>query len=327
MKNTPKQQLTKLEKGIALPPVFPFGPDAAETQNEFKQRLRNLFKYPIIAGYTQLVDEQYNAFSEVLPIHVCWEQWAQSFQHQLGDIHLRLQAFQVEKLVNAAYPVYAKLKLVENGNTKTIGKDNILFKVNGLHIKVKDYLLPIYHQLPPALLHSLEAHHNWTKAISFTQHDGLLLASASEDNTICLWNVSSGQQPNITLEVKSGVNSIAFSPDGKLLASGSNDTLIRLWNVETGQEHNVLQGHEYTVFSVAFSPDGQVLASGGVDKTVRLWDVYTGRELFTLRGHDSWVFSVAFSPDGRYLASGSRDKTIKLWEVSSGNELLTFPRD
>ncbi|MEK7990761.1 MAG: WD40 repeat domain-containing protein [Thiotrichaceae bacterium] len=325
MKNTSNiQQHTELETG--LPPVFPFGPDALETQSEFKKRLHNLLKHPIIAGYTQLIEQQYNDLSKVLPISIKWQKWSQPFQQQVGDIHLRLQVSQVEQLNKSTqlHPVYAQLKLVENGNRKDCARDNIVFKITGLHLKTKDYLVPIYHQLPPSLLYSLEAHQNWTKAVSFAQHDSLMLASASEDNTIRLWQVGSGQQPDVTFEAKSGVNSIAFSPDGKLLASGSNDTLIRLWNVETGQEHNTLQGHEYTVFSVAFSPDGQVLASGSVDKTVRLWDVQTGRELFTLRGHDGWVFSVAFSPDGRYLASGSRDKTVKLWDVSNGNELLTM---
>ncbi|WP_353571179.1 WD40 repeat domain-containing protein [Candidatus Albibeggiatoa sp. nov. BB20] len=327
MKNTSQIQQTELDAGFVLPSGFPFLPDELETRTEFKQRLHGLLKHPIIAGHAQLVTDSYNTVSQALPIQVTWEQWALPFQDQAGDIHLRLQDSQIEQLnkSSSSHPVYAQLKLVENGNKKEAKPDNIIFKITGLHLKTKNYLVPIYHQLPPALLYSLEAHQNWTKAVSFTQHDSLMLASASEDNTIRLWQVGSGQQPNVTFEAKSGVNSIAFSPDGKLLASGSNDTLIRLWNVETGQEHQILQGHEYTVFSVAFSPDGQVLASGSVDKTIRLWDVQTGRELFTLRGHDGWVFSVAFSPDGRYLASGSRDKTVKLWDVSNGNELLTLP--
>jgi WD40 repeat protein len=322
MKNIPQKQLA----GFPLPPVFPFGPDALETQTEFKQRLHSLLKHPIIAGYAQLAENEYNQLSKVLPISVKWEKWALPFQHQTGDIHLRLQDAQVEQLNQSSHihPLYAQLKLVENGNKSNLDQDGILFKITGLHLKTKDYLVPVYHQLPPTLLYSLEAHQNWAKAVSFTQHDSLLLASASEDNTIRLWQMGSGQ-PNMTLEAKSGVNSIAFSPDGKLIASGSNDTFIRLWNVETGQEQHILQGHKYTVFSVAFSPNGQILASGSVDKTVRLWDVYTGRELFILRGHDSWVFSVAFSPDGRFLASGSRDKTVKLWDVSNGNEILTLP--
>ncbi|MCV6636479.1 WD40 repeat domain-containing protein [Candidatus Albibeggiatoa sp. nov. NOAA] len=324
MKNTPNIQSTEFNLG--LPTGFPFAPDASETLSEFKQRLRVILRHPIIAGHAQLNINQYNLLSQMLPIQVTWEQWAQPFQDQVGDIHLCVQEAQIQQLKSTqSYPIYAQLKLVENGNKKDVSQHNIIFKIKVLHLKAKNHIVPIHHQLPPTLLYSLEAHTNWTKAVSFTQHDSLLLASASEDNTIHLWDMGSGRQPNITLEAKSGVNSIAFSPDGKLLASGSNDTLIRLWNVETGQEQHILQGHEFTVFSVAFSPNGQVLASGSVDKTVRLWDVQTGRELFTLRGHDSWVFSVAFSPDGKTLASGSRDKTVKLWDVSNGNELLTLP--
>ena len=323
MKNTPPIQ-PQNQTGLALPQAFPFGTDASETQAEFKQRLHNLLQNPIVAGHVKLVEAQYNTVSQVLPIQVKWEQWACPFQQKVGDIHLRLQAIQLHTLLksNKTYVVYAQLKLVKP--EQPTDAEKILIKITGLHLKAQNYIVPIYHQLPPTLLYSLDAHQNWTKSVSFSQQESSLLATASEDNTIRLWQMGSGQT-NMTLEANSGVNSVAFSPDGKLLASGSNDTLIRLWDIETGKEQHVLQGHEYTVFSVAFSPNGQVLASGSVDKTVRLWDVLTGRELFTLRGHDSWIFSVAFSPDGRYLASGSRDKTVKLWDVSNGLELLNLP--
>lgn len=323
MKKTLPTQLP-ISTGLALPQAFPFGTDASETQAEFKQRLQNLFKNPILAGHVTLVDNQYNALSQILPIQIQWEQWSQPFQYKVGNTHVCLHASHLRALLKSTqtYAVYAQLKLVQS--EQMTGSESIFIKITGLHLKNKNYIIPIYHQLPPTLLYSLDGHQNWTKAVSFSHQNSPLLASASEDNTIRLWKMGSGQT-SMTLKTDSGVNSIAFSPDGKLLASGSNDTLIRLWDIETGKEHHVLQGHEYTVFSVAFSPNGQILASGSVDKTVRLWDVHTGCELFTLRGHDSWIFSVAFSPDGRYLASGSRDKTVKLWDVSNGLELLSLP--
>jgi len=61
--------------------------------------------------------------------------------------------------------------------------------------------------------------------------EGELLAGGSEDQTISLWDVSTGAVVR-TLEGHRGpVNSIVFSPDGKLLASGSVDYMVKLWDV------------------------------------------------------------------------------------------------
>src|SRR6266436_5022914 len=85
--------------------------------------------------------------------------------------------------------------------------------------------------------------------------DGKLLASGSDDQTIKLWNVASGQEVRTLSGHSYWVTSVAFSPDEKLLASGSWDKSIKLWDVANGQEIRTLSGDSW-VNSVAFSPDG-----------------------------------------------------------------------
>ena len=98
--------------------------------------------------------------------------------------------------------------------------------------------------------------------------DSKILASASADQSIKLWDVDTGKE-RVTLKGHTFlVTSVAFSPDGKVLASGSWDESIKLWDVDTGKERATL-GHRVhvnkskkVVNCVVFSPDGKMLASG-----------------------------------------------------------------
>ncbi|MCI4625883.1 MAG: WD40 repeat domain-containing protein, partial [Candidatus Magnetoovum sp. WYHC-5] len=163
-------------------------------------------------------------------------------------------------------------------------------------------------------------HKGNVNSVSFSPK-GKLLASASDDKTILLWDIDKGQALASLNGHTDTVISVNFSPDGRLLASASNDTTICLWDVETYKELASLEGHTDTVRAVNFSPDGGILASAAADNTVRLWDVDTRQELAVLSGHLAAVTSVSFKPDGKILASASADETIKLWDVKTHEEL------
>ena len=75
---------------------------------------------------------------------------------------------------------------------------------------------------------SLEGHSSRVTSVAFSP-DGKTLASASDDNTIKLWNLQTQKELKTLKGHSSSVMSVAFSPDRKTLASASADNTIRLW--------------------------------------------------------------------------------------------------
>jgi WD40 repeat protein/energy-coupling factor transporter ATP-binding protein EcfA2 len=142
--------------------------------------------------------------------------------------------------------------------------------------------------------------------------DGLKLASASNDNTLKLWDLD-GKCLNTFQGHISDVVRVSFSPDGQMIASTSYDTTVRLWNLD-GTLLRTLEGHTNQVWGVSFSPNGKMLASAGYDTTVRLWSL-DGKIPIILEGHTGSVWGVSFSPDSQMIASASFDKTIRLWNL------------
>ena len=170
---------------------------------------------------------------------------------------------------------------------------------------------------------TLTGHRKSVFSVAFSPN-GQILASASSDNTVRLWNPNTGQETATLIGHTRPVQSVAFSPNGQILASAGRDNTIRLWNVNTGQTLRELKEHTDHVFSVAFSPNGQILASASKDNTIRLWNLNTGQTIRTLKRHTDHVFSVAFSPNGQILASASRDNTIRLWNPNTGQNIRTL---
>ena len=169
------------------------------------------------------------------------------------------------------------------------------------------------------MLYFLHGHDKPVTSVAVSP-DGQTFASASDDSTIFLWSLTTGQPLDQPLTGHtSPVDSIAFGPNGQTLVSGGADGEILLWQVATA---TLLRRFETTgegVAGVAFSPDGASVASAHFDGTVLLWDVATGQPRFSPPpARDEAAWSVAFSPDGQTLASSDLAGRIMLWDVADG---------
>ena len=154
--------------------------------------------------------------------------------------------------------------------------------------------------------------------------DGNAILSASDDNTLRLWDARSGECTLTLTGHSDPVSGCAFSPDGNAILSASHDHTLRLWDARSGECTLTLTGHSHWVWGCAFSPDGNAILSASDDNTLRLWDARSGECTLTLTGHSGWVSGCAFSPDGNAILSASDDNTLRLWDARSGECTLTL---
>jgi WD40 repeat protein len=190
-----------------------------------------------------------------------------------------------------------------------------------------------------------EAHFGEVHGI--TAGGGDLVATASGDGTIRIWDAATGKHLRKLVHGREA-RDIAFSPDGRLLVSNGTDDSVCLWNVATGKQIYKLAGHGRlgTILRpTVFSPDGKSFWTWGADMRLRKWDVRTGKALSehvirppgapvpdeddepTARDLKSELFSPAgarFTPDAKHLILQANGNFF-VFDTAGGKSLPSFP--
>lgn len=165
---------------------------------------------------------------------------------------------------------------------------------------------------------TFSGHRDIVNSVSFSP-DGKLIASASSDTTVKIWQPD-GRLVNTLKGHQDSVIDVAFSPSDEIIASVSEDNKIKLWNYQ-GTLLRTLVGHQGGIHKVAFSPNGAIIATASGDKTVRLWS--SQGKLLRVLNHTREVLTVIFAPDGKMIATGDRGGNVRLWN-QSGNLIRRF---
>jgi eukaryotic-like serine/threonine-protein kinase len=172
------------------------------------------------------------------------------------------------------------------------------------------------------------ASHPGVLSIAFSP-DGSVAASASENNTVFLWETKEWTK-------KSALpgHIIAFSPDGSLVATGGADNQIRLLDVHSGMPIDKKPPFPITkpVFQMAFSADSGSLAvftaePGKGDTDIQVWDLRNNNHV-TLKGTNGIaLLAIAFSPGRNVLFSAAQDNKLRSWNLTEKRSevLQTYP--
>ena len=200
--------------------------------------------------------------------------------------------------------------------------ESVSFSPDGKFLAAGDHLiLRIWDTTTGQQIHGLHDH-NWMILCVAFDRTGRLVASASVDSNVRIWDVQNGKELRKLQPKHAGrTTSVAFSSDGKSLASASVDRTVKIWDTRNWELLRDIPDSTGGIECVAFAPDSRRIAWGSTDSTVKVADATTGQILETLRGHTSWVKSVAFSPDGKRLASASLDGTVRIWKAPPVPEL------
>lgn len=100
-----------------------------------------------------------------------------------------------------------------------------------------------------------------------------LLVDPNEESKIKLWDITTEEELEISINPASNICAIALHPDGTTLAVGMEDGSVLLWDITTNIRIGIYNNHSESLAAIAFSPDGHYLATGSIDGRFTLWNV------------------------------------------------------
>ena len=137
-------------------------------------------------------------------------------------------------------------------------------------------------------LHTLKGHRGTINSVHFK---GRLLATASTDKTIRLWNLITGTTIRTIHAHNNGISCVNMTQG--LVITGGLDHMIKMFDIRSGDEICRLEGHSDVVRTI--QTDSTKLISGSYDMSIRIWDLNSGKMLKKLNGvHQSKYHSISY---------------------------------
>ena len=163
-----------------------------------------------------------------------------------------------------------------------------------------------------AVTFSQVAHRKDINSLDVAPNDRLL-ASASQDRSVKLWDAATGNERLVLKGHKRGVWCVKFSPSDQIVASASGDATIRLWNAASGACLRTMEGHTNSVLKLAFVSGGTQIVSSSSDGVVKIWTLKSGECAGTLDAHESKTWALDVNASDSHMVTGGADGSIVIW--------------
>lgn len=153
------------------------------------------------------------------------------------------------------------------------------------------------------------------------QPNGNLLATAGDDHTVRLWNVSTGQLTRTLRGHSDWVTSVAFCNAGSMLLTGGRDRQLLMWDLDQPIQPVPLGSHSRPISSVKVHDATNRVAVVGFRAPLKIYDSSNGRLKNTFKCPCMDTRAIAFSPSGDLLAAGGRNGKLRIWNLRTGRQI------
>lgn len=153
-------------------------------------------------------------------------------------------------------------------------------------------------------------------AVGFAKTNPDILACASCDKTVYLWNHRTGKQLRKLQGHQDEVNGIDFHGAQQVMATASDDCKAIIWDFQEGITLRTLDKHPKQVYGTSFlgQENQYLLATCCFDQKTRVWDMRDKSVVTTLHTHSDDVIGIDYTSSKQLLATGSDDGIIAVYE-------------
>jgi WD40 repeat protein/serine/threonine protein kinase len=153
---------------------------------------------------------------------------------------------------------------------------------------------------------------------------GKLLATASWNKELGIWDVASGQLLQARKGHKGAVVRVGWDPTESRIATASYDETVKIWNVDTKTPLQTLRGHVSSVISLQWNWNGTLLASASPTE-IRVWEMKSVPVATqSLEWNASSIRPFAISPNVHHVITTNNDQSLSVWAVETGKQIHTI---
>ncbi|KAK1377251.1 ATG16 domain-containing protein [Heracleum sosnowskyi] len=174
--------------------------------------------------------------------------------------------------------------------------------------------------IPTVNKHKISAHQGGCAALLFEYNSNILI-SGGQDQTIKMWDTSSGSLSRTLHGCLGSVLDLAITHDNSSIIAASSSNKLFVWDKDSGRLRHTLTGHADKVCAVDVSKfSSRHVASAAYDRTIKIWDLQKGYCNNTII-FPSNCNALSFGIDGHTICSGHVDGNLRLWDSQTGKLL------
>jgi autophagy-related protein 16 len=179
--------------------------------------------------------------------------------------------------------------------------------------------------IPSKIKQNIVAHTIEGTCVRYDPSGTGLLASASSDATVKIWDVNHGQLRG-TLRGSPGSSIIGCDLSNTHVVGAGSDKTCRVWDIRTQRMIHHLVGHAHKITCVKLYGRDKYVLTGSADRCMKVWDISlkTYKQTLTLR-HSSTSNCIDVAPDSTTAMSGHLDGGLRFWDLMSGERTLDLP--